>query len=146
MFFLLQMNPNNTNTNKKKTKTQSNTDKCTLILTEGDSAKALAVSGLSVVGRDHFGVFALKGKPVNVRDAKFSVIQKNEEIKNLISILGLDISKQYQGKKKSRINEIYSNKQQTNKQTNKQTTNKQPNNQTNNQTNKQPNKQTNKFP
>ena len=27
---------------------------CTLILTEGDSAKALAVSGLSVVGRDLF--------------------------------------------------------------------------------------------
>ena len=28
--------------------------KCTLILTEGDSAKALAISGLSVVGRDYF--------------------------------------------------------------------------------------------
>lgn len=26
--------------------------RCTLILTEGDSAKALAISGLSVVGRD----------------------------------------------------------------------------------------------
>jgi DNA topoisomerase II len=36
--------------------------KCTLILTEGDSAKALAVSGLSVVGRDTFGVFPLRGK------------------------------------------------------------------------------------
>ena len=33
--------------------------KCTLILTEGDSAKALAISGLSVVGRDYFGVFPL---------------------------------------------------------------------------------------
>ena len=40
-------------------------EKCTLILTEGDSAKALAVSGLSVVGRDYFGVFPLRGK---VRD------------------------------------------------------------------------------
>ncbi len=29
---------------------------CTLILTEGDSAKALAISGTSVVGRDNFGV------------------------------------------------------------------------------------------
>jgi len=37
-------------------------EKCTLILTEGDSAKALAVSGLSVVGRDYFGVFPLRGK------------------------------------------------------------------------------------
>ncbi|CAG8636699.1 8860_t:CDS:2 [Paraglomus brasilianum] len=34
-----------------------NGSRCTLILTEGDSAKALAVSGLSIVGRDHFGVF-----------------------------------------------------------------------------------------
>jgi DNA topoisomerase-2 len=31
--------------------------KCTLIVTEGDSAKTLAVAGLSVVGRDHYGVF-----------------------------------------------------------------------------------------
>ena len=44
-------------------------EKCTLILTEGDSAKALAISGLSVVGRDHYGVFPLRGKLLNVRDA-----------------------------------------------------------------------------
>lgn len=37
-----------------------NSERCTLILTEGDSAKALAVSGLSVVGRDKFGVFPLR--------------------------------------------------------------------------------------
>ena len=37
-----------------------NSDKCTLILTEGDSAKALAISGLSVVGRDYFGVFPVR--------------------------------------------------------------------------------------
>jgi len=36
--------------------------KCTLIVTEGDSAKTLAVAGLSVVGRDHYGVFPLRGK------------------------------------------------------------------------------------
>ena len=42
---------------------------CTLILTEGDSAKALAMSGLQVVGRDSYGVFPLKGKLLNVRDA-----------------------------------------------------------------------------
>lgn len=46
-----------------------NSDKCTLILTEGDSAKALAISGLSVVGRDSYGVFPLRGKLLNVRDA-----------------------------------------------------------------------------
>lgn len=33
---------------------------CTLILTEGDSAKTSCIAGLSVVGRDRFGVFPLK--------------------------------------------------------------------------------------
>lgn len=42
---------------------------CTLILTEGDSAKTLAVAGLSVVGRDKYGIFPLKGKVLNVREA-----------------------------------------------------------------------------
>ena len=42
---------------------------CTLILTEGDSAKTLAISGLGVVGRDKYGVFPLRGKLLNVREA-----------------------------------------------------------------------------
>ena len=42
---------------------------CTLIVTEGDSAKSLAVSGLGVVGRDQYGVFPLRGKLLNVREA-----------------------------------------------------------------------------
>ena len=42
---------------------------CTLILTEGDSAKTLAVSGLGIVGRDRYGVFPLRGKLLNVREA-----------------------------------------------------------------------------
>lgn len=46
-----------------------NSRDCTLIVTEGDSAKALAMAGLSVVGRDKYGVFPLKGKLLNVRDA-----------------------------------------------------------------------------
>lgn len=45
---------------------------CTLIVTEGDSAKALAVAGLAVIGRKQYGVFPLRGKLTNVRgmDAK----------------------------------------------------------------------------
>ena len=38
-----------------------NSRDCTLILTEGDSARALAVAGLGVIGRDKFGVFPLRG-------------------------------------------------------------------------------------
>lgn len=45
-----------------------NSAQCTLILTEGDSAKSLAVSGLGVVGRDKYGVFPLRGKMLNVRE------------------------------------------------------------------------------
>lgn len=48
---------------------------CTLILTEGDSAKTLAVSGLSVVGRDRYGVFPLRGKLLNVREASHKQVR-----------------------------------------------------------------------
>ena len=51
--------------------------KCTLILTEGDSAKALAIAGLSVVGRDYFGVFPLRGKVLNVRDITLKRVSDN---------------------------------------------------------------------
>lgn len=69
--------------------------KCTLVLTEGDSAMALAVSGLSVVGRNYYGVFPLRGKPLNVREAKHKQIMDNNEINNLKKILGLQHNKKY---------------------------------------------------
>ncbi len=68
---------------------------CILILTEGDSAASLAVSGLSVVGREKYGVFPLRGKILNVRDASAAKIAENEEIKNLKRILGLEANKKY---------------------------------------------------
>lgn len=68
---------------------------CTLIVTEGDSAKALAIAGLSVVGRDSFGVFPLRGKPRNVRDATVKQVTENEEFSSLKKILGLQHGKVY---------------------------------------------------
>lgn len=68
---------------------------CTLILTEGDSAKTMAIAGLSEVGRDYFGVFPLRGKIMNVKDAKTDKIGQNEEIANLKKILGLEQGKEY---------------------------------------------------
>ena len=62
---------------------------CRLILTEGDSAKTFAISGLEIIGRDLYGVFPLKGKLLNVRDATPNQLLSNEEIKNLKQILGL---------------------------------------------------------
>ncbi|XP_078621216.1 DNA topoisomerase 2-alpha-like isoform X2 [Branchiostoma floridae x Branchiostoma japonicum] len=69
---------------------------CTLILTEGDSAKTLAVSGLGVVGRDKFGVFPLRGKLLNVRDATAKQIMENAEINNVIKIMGLQYKRKYE--------------------------------------------------
>ena len=72
-----------------------NAQHCTLILTEGDSAKALAVSGLSVVGRDKYGVFPLKGKLLNVREASAKQVLANQEITHLKQILGLQQGANY---------------------------------------------------
>ena len=68
---------------------------CTLILTEGDSAKALAVSGLSVVGRDRYGIFPLRGKLLNVREASAKQIMDNAEVGAIKKILGLQQGKAY---------------------------------------------------
>lgn len=99
---------------------------CSLILTEGDSAKvnsnahhhsifcvftscwhvrdvlcfilpqALAVAGLSVVGRDLYGVYPLRGKPLNARDAPVKQISANKELQDLVAALGLDFTKSYE--------------------------------------------------
>ncbi|KAF8264485.1 DNA topoisomerase [Lactarius quietus] len=79
---------------------------CTLILTEGDSAKALAVAGLGVVGRDYFGVFPLRGKLLNVREAKHDQIMKNEEIQNIKKIMGLQHNKDYSDTKSLRYGQL----------------------------------------
>ncbi|XP_051681623.2 DNA topoisomerase 2-alpha isoform X2 [Oryctolagus cuniculus] len=73
-----------------------NSAECTLILTEGDSAKTLAVSGLGVVGRDKYGVFPLRGKILNVREASHKQIMENAEINNIIKIVGLQYKKNYE--------------------------------------------------
>lgn len=62
---------------------------CTLILTEGDSAKQLALAGIEIVGRDLYGCFPLRGKLLNVREASTKQITDNPEIQNIIKIIGL---------------------------------------------------------
>uniref|UniRef100_A0A0N5ASB9 DNA topoisomerase 2 n=1 Tax=Syphacia muris TaxID=451379 RepID=A0A0N5ASB9_9BILA len=72
-----------------------NSSLCTLILTEGDSAKSLAVSGLGVVGRDKYGVFPLRGKMLNVREGSHKQIMENAEVNALIKIIGLQYRMKY---------------------------------------------------
>ena len=69
---------------------------CTLILSEGDSAKAGIVSGLSKDDRNWFGVFPLKGKLLNTRDISQIKINNNAEITNIKKILGLETGKKYE--------------------------------------------------
>lgn len=68
---------------------------CTLILTEGDSAKTMAIAGLTQSGRDRYGVFPLRGKVMNVCDMQTARIAANQEITNLKKILGLESGKEY---------------------------------------------------
>jgi DNA topoisomerase-2 len=81
-------------------------DQCTLILTEGDSAKALAVAGLSVVGRDRYGVFPLKGKPKNVRDSSVKQLESNKEFSDLKKILGLKQGENYKNTRSLRYGHV----------------------------------------
>ena len=83
-----------------------NSSKCTLILTEGDSAKSLAMAGIEVVGRDAFGCFPLRGKLLNVRECSTHKILKNQEIQYLMKILGIKIGETYTDVKNLRYGSI----------------------------------------
>ena len=83
-----------------------NSSKCTLILTEGDSAKSLAMAGIEVVGRDAFGCFPLRGKLLNVRECSTNKILKNQEIQYLMKILGIKIGETYTDVKNLRYGSI----------------------------------------
>ncbi|KAJ4270323.1 DNA topoisomerase 2 [Fusarium torreyae] len=79
---------------------------CTLILTEGDSAKGLAVSGRAILDPDRIGVFPLRGKLLNVRDASVDQIAKNAEIQNIKQFLGLKHKQSYTDTKNLRYGHL----------------------------------------
>ena len=79
---------------------------CVLILTEGDSAKAMALSGLSQDQRKLYGVFPLRGKLLNVKDMTSKKIEATEEIANMKKILGLESGKKYADVKSLRYGSI----------------------------------------
>ena len=84
-------------------------DECTLILTEGDSAKSLAISGLEIIGRDKYGVFPLRGKVLNVKGEDKNMSKKiaeNIEITNLKKIMGLQSDKKYTSTKDLRYGSV----------------------------------------
>ena len=79
---------------------------CHLILTEGDSAKAMALSGLSQEQRKYYGVYPLRGKVLNVKDSSVRKVEQTEEIANLKKILGLESGKDYKDTKSLRYGRI----------------------------------------
>lgn len=79
---------------------------CTLILTEGDSARGLAIAGRAVLDPDRIGVFPLRGKLLNVRDASIDQITKNKEIQNIKQFLGLKHKQVYTDTKSLRYGHL----------------------------------------
>lgn len=72
---------------------------CTLILTEGDSAKTMAIGGIGGLpqeARNRYGVFPLRGKIMNVCDLDDAKIASNKEITNIKKIMGLESRREYQ--------------------------------------------------
>lgn len=89
----------------------SQSEKCMLFLAEGDSAAGTVLTGFASTGRDYFGCFPLKGKPLNVRDVPLSkIINKNskegEEIRNIVDALGLEFGKKYTSTKELRYGKL----------------------------------------
>lgn len=68
---------------------------CTLILCEGDSAKAGIMSGLSKEDRNVIGLFPLKGKVMNTSGELQSKINNNSEIAAIKKIIGLKSDTKY---------------------------------------------------
>jgi len=73
---------------------------CSLILCEGLSAKTFAVTGIQhgfggKSGRDWYGIYPLRGKGLNVRNATKEAISKNREIVDMIQILNLKFGVDY---------------------------------------------------
>jgi len=78
-----------------------NAKDCCLILCEGLSAKTYAVVGIDVGvgqrrGRDWFGIYPLRGKLLNVRNATMQSTAGNKEITDVIQALGLRHGVDYQ--------------------------------------------------
>ena len=73
---------------------------CTLILCEGLSAKTYAVFGIDVGfngkrGRDWYGIYPLRGKVLNVRNASLKSLTENKEVSDVVNALGLQYNVDY---------------------------------------------------
>lgn len=73
--------------------------KCVLFLTEGDSAAKAVQAGRGK--NPYIASFPLKGKPMNIREKDTKRILENEEIKKILTIIGLKL-----GEKVMSVNDL----------------------------------------
>lgn len=66
----------------------------------------MQMAGISVVGRNYYGVFPLRGKLLNVREASHKQIMDNAEIQAIKQILGLQHGKEYDSVKSLRYGHL----------------------------------------
>ena len=64
------------------------------------------MAGLAIVGQIHYGVFPLRGKLLNVREASHKQIMENAEIQHIKQILGLQHGKEYDSVKSLRYGHL----------------------------------------
>ena len=57
--------------------------------------RKLAISGLAEVGRDHYGVYPLRGKILNVRDAPTTQVMNCAVLNDIKQIIGLQVNTDY---------------------------------------------------
>jgi DNA topoisomerase II len=70
---------------------------CILVICEGESAKTYTVAGLDVgiqgkIGRDFIGIYPIRGKILNSRNATISQVQENREITGIRQAMGLQLA------------------------------------------------------
>lgn len=73
---------------------------CVLVICEGESAKTYTVAGLDVgvfgkKGRDFIGIYPIRGKILNTRNATLKQISDSREITGIRTALGLQIGVDY---------------------------------------------------
>ena len=71
-----------------------------------NSAQGSVLAGFSEVDRNYWGVFPVKGRPLNVRDVPASKIAANDEISNIMKVLGLVPGKKYKDLKELRYGKV----------------------------------------
>jgi DNA topoisomerase-2 len=73
----------------------SKSTQCSLFVVEGLSAKTFAVSGLAEIGNSAYGIYPVRGKPLNIFNSSQKAIAQNKEIGDLCKIIGLRMGTDY---------------------------------------------------